>query len=188
MYKLNQPGTYLYHAHYGMQRVAGLDGMLVVSVPDGVVEPFAYDEEHTVLLMDWWHKNVYEQAVGLASDPLEFVGEPKSLLINGRGMFNCSSLATPACNASRPDCALPALFTAVPGRTYRLRFGSLTSLSSLNFEIEGHSMTVVEADGHYVRPVVVRSLFIVRDRQRDVAARDAGGLEKNAHNSREPER
>lgn len=36
-----------------MQRVAGLDGMTVVSVPDGVAEPFAYDEDHTVLLMDW---------------------------------------------------------------------------------------------------------------------------------------
>jgi FtsP/CotA-like multicopper oxidase with cupredoxin domain len=45
----------------------------------------------------------------------------------------------------------------VPGRTYRLRVGSLTSL---NFEIEGHSMTVVEADGYYVNPVTVTSHFI----------------------------
>jgi hypothetical protein len=60
-----------------MQRVAGLDGMLVVSVPDGVQEPFEYDEEHTVLLMDWWHKSVYEQAVGLASNPIVFVNEPQ---------------------------------------------------------------------------------------------------------------
>jgi FtsP/CotA-like multicopper oxidase with cupredoxin domain len=86
----------------------------------------------------------------------------QSLLINGRGRFNCSQLApeSAACNASRPDCSLPTLFTAVPGRTYRLRVGSLTSLSSLNFEIEGHSMTVVEADGYYVNPVTVTSHFI----------------------------
>ncbi|RCV29333.1 hypothetical protein SETIT_6G004600v2 [Setaria italica] len=123
---VDRPGTYLYHEHYGMQRVAGLDGMLVVSESDGVVKPFTYDEEPPV----------YEQAVGLASDPLEFVGEPQSLLINGRGMFGCFPAAPGgACNAS---CALPALFTA----------------------IEGHSMTVVEADGHYVRPVVVDSLFV----------------------------
>ncbi|GJN38145.1 hypothetical protein PR202_gb27159 [Eleusine coracana subsp. coracana] len=144
-----------------MQRVAGLDGMIVVSVPAGVSEPFRYDEEHTVLLMDWWHKSVYEQAVGLASDPLVFVNEPQSLLINGRGRFNCSSVAAGAgCNASSPECSLPTLFTAVPGKTYRLRIGSLTSLSSLNFEIQGHSMTVVEADGHYVNPVRVDSLFV----------------------------
>ncbi|AQK91080.1 Cupredoxin superfamily protein [Zea mays] len=164
---VDRPGTYFYHAHYGMQRVAGLDGMLVVSVPDGVAEPFAYDEDRTVLLMDWWHKSVYEQAVGLASDPLVFVGEPQSLLINGRGVFepfHCSRApsASGCSSAPRPaaGCAPPALFTAVPGKTYRLRVGSLTSLSALNFAIEGHSMTVVEADGHYVRPVVVDSLYI----------------------------
>ncbi|KAK3163270.1 hypothetical protein QOZ80_1AG0001480 [Eleusine coracana subsp. coracana] len=126
-----------------------------------VDRPGTYDEEHTVLLMDWWHKSVYEQAVGLASDPLVFVNEPQSLLINGRGRFNCSSVAAGAgCNASSPECSLPTLFTAVPGKTYRLRIGSLTSLSSLNFEIQGHSMTVVEADGHYVNPVRVDSLFV----------------------------
>ena len=165
---VDRPGTYFYHAHYGMQRVAGLDGMLVVSAPDGVAEPFTYDEERTVLLMDWWHKSVYEQAVGLASDPLKFVGEPQSLLINGRGVFepfHCSRApngsSDAACNVPRPaGCAPRTLFTAVPGKTYRLRVGSLTSLSALNFAIEGHSMTVVEVDGHYVRPVVVDSLYI----------------------------
>uniref|UniRef100_A0A0E0QTI1 L-ascorbate oxidase n=2 Tax=Oryza TaxID=4527 RepID=A0A0E0QTI1_ORYRU len=159
------PGTYMYHAHYGMQRVAGLDGMLVVSVPDGVAEPFAYDGEHTVLLMDWWHQSVYEQAVGLASVPMVFVGEPQSLLINGRGVFNCSPPAASngggaACNAFGGECGWPTLFTASPGKTYRLRIGSLTSLASLSFEIEGHTMTVVEADGYYVTPVVVKNLFI----------------------------
>uniref|UniRef100_J3MZ05 L-ascorbate oxidase n=1 Tax=Oryza brachyantha TaxID=4533 RepID=J3MZ05_ORYBR len=169
---VDRPGTYMYHAHYGMQRVAGLDGMLVVSEPDGAAEPFAYDEERTVLLMDWWHKSVYEQAVGLASIPFAFVGEPQSLLINGRGVYNCSLSAASggagagggACNASGPECVWPTLFTAVPGKspgkTSRLRIGSLTSLSSLSFGIEGHTMTVVEADGYYVKPVVVKNLFV----------------------------
>uniref|UniRef100_A0ACD5XUI2 Uncharacterized protein n=1 Tax=Avena sativa TaxID=4498 RepID=A0ACD5XUI2_AVESA len=159
---VDRAGTYMYHAHYGMQRVAGLNGMIVVSVPDGFVEPFSYDEEHTVLLEDWWHKSVYDQATGLSAKPFVFVGEPQSLLINGRGIFNCSKLvpATGTCNSSSPDCGLRSLFTVVPGKTYLLRIGSLTSLSSLSFEIEGHSMTVVEADGHYVRPFVVRNLFI----------------------------
>ncbi|KQJ90932.1 L-ascorbate oxidase [Brachypodium distachyon] len=164
---VDRAGTYLYHAHYGMQRVAGLNGMIVVTEPAGAaVEPFTYDGEHTVLLGDWWHKSVYEQATGLSSNPFVFVTEPQSLLINGRGTaFNCSQLGAPtgsACNASS-SCALPpaaALFTFVPGKTYLVRIGSLASLSSLSFEIEGHSMTVVEADGHYVKPFVVRNLFV----------------------------
>uniref|UniRef100_I1NM12 Uncharacterized protein n=1 Tax=Oryza glaberrima TaxID=4538 RepID=I1NM12_ORYGL len=40
--------------------------------------------QHTVLLNDWWHRSTYEQAAGLASVPIVWVGEPQSLLINGR--------------------------------------------------------------------------------------------------------
>uniref|UniRef100_A0A0D3H618 L-ascorbate oxidase n=1 Tax=Oryza barthii TaxID=65489 RepID=A0A0D3H618_9ORYZ len=164
---VDRPGTYMYHAHYGMQRSAGLNGMIVVEVApgaagDGEREPFRYDGEHTVLLNDWWHRSTYEQAAGLASVPMVWVGEPQSLLINGRGRFvNCSSSPATAasCNVTHPDCA-PAVFAVVPGKTYRFRIASVTSLSALNFEIEGHEMTVVEADGHYVKPFVVKNLNI----------------------------
>ncbi|OAY72054.1 L-ascorbate oxidase [Ananas comosus] len=131
---VDRPGTYLYHAHYGMQRSAGLNGVIKVMVPKGVSEPFKYDHEHTILLNDWWHNSTYEQAVGLASVP-------------------------GTCNASNPECS-PPVFTVVPGKTYRLRIASISSLSALSFEIEGHNLTVVEADGHYVDPFVVQNLYI----------------------------
>ena len=142
---VDRPGTYMYHAHYGMQRSAGLYGVIVVAVaedPGGEVdgaEPFAYDDEHDVLLNDWWHSSTHEQAVGLASVPMVWVGEPHSLLINGRGRFDCSAAAVPGtCNATSPECAAP-VFAVVPGKTYRFRIASVTSLSALNFEIEVHA-------------------------------------------------
>ncbi|XP_074306444.1 L-ascorbate oxidase-like [Silene latifolia] len=160
---VDRAGTYLYHAHYGMQREAGLNGMIVVSLPKGQSEPFTYDFDRSILLTDWWHKSTSEAATGLSSIPLVFVGEPQSLLIQGRGRFNCSSVNTPTnptiCDATSPDCA-PFVLTVVPGKTYRLRIGSLTALSALSFAIEGHKMTVVEADGHYVEPFEVQNLFI----------------------------
>uniref|UniRef100_A0A0D9XD08 L-ascorbate oxidase n=1 Tax=Leersia perrieri TaxID=77586 RepID=A0A0D9XD08_9ORYZ len=160
---VDRPGTYMYHAHYGMQRSAGLNGMIVVEVPRGQAEPFVYERDHTVLLNDWWHRSTYEQAAGLAAVPMVWVGEPQALLINGRGRFvNCSASAptmVEGCNVAHPDCA-PAVFAVVPGKTYRFRIASVTSLSALNFEIEGHAMTVVEADGHYVKPFVVKNLNI----------------------------
>jgi hypothetical protein len=121
-----------------MQRSAGLNGLIVVAAAPGGpdAEPFRYDGEHRVLLNDWWHKSTYEQATGLASVPFGWVGEPQSLLINGRGRFvNCSSMAAGACNATLPECAAP-VFAVVPGKTYRFRIASVTSLSALNFEIE----------------------------------------------------
>ena len=132
---VDRPGTYMYHAHYGMQRSAGLYGLIVVAAAPGA-EPFAYDGEHEVLLNDWWHRSTYEQAAGLASVPIVWIGEPQSLLINGRGRFvNCSAMAAGACNATHPECATQ-VFAVVPGRTYRFRIASVTSLSALNFEIE----------------------------------------------------
>ncbi|ERM94240.1 hypothetical protein AMTR_s00010p00213750 [Amborella trichopoda] len=163
---VDRPGTYLYHAHYGMQREAGLYGSIRVSLPKGAKEPFAYDGEHSLLLADWWHRSTYEQSTGLSSKPFRWVGEPQSLLIQGRGSYNCSLVSGlnaagtgSVCNATNPQCS-PHFMTVVPGKTYRIRIASVTSLSALNFQIEGHNMTIVEADGHYVEPVVVQNLNI----------------------------
>ncbi|KAH6796660.1 Cupredoxin superfamily protein [Perilla frutescens var. hirtella] len=153
---VDRPGTYLYHAHYGMQREAGLYGSIQVLLPESESEPFSYDYDRSIILNDWYHNSTYEQSAGLSSIPFAW-----SVLIQGRGKFNCTTpgLPTGLCNASNPECA-PYALTVVPGKTYRLRIGSLTALSALSFEIEGHNMTVVEADGHYVDPFVVKNLFI----------------------------
>ncbi|XP_047319678.1 L-ascorbate oxidase [Impatiens glandulifera] len=158
---VDRPGTYLYHAHYGMQREAGLYGMIHVGLPDGELEPYYYDYDRSIVLTDWYHKSAAQQATGLASIPFVWVGEPQSILIQGRGRFNCSTpgLESGLCNATQPECS-PHVLTVVPNKTYRLRIGSLTSLAALSFEIEGHNLTVVEADGHNVEPFVVKNLFI----------------------------
>lgn len=162
---VDRPGTYLYHAHYGMQREAGLYGSIRVSLPEGESEPYAYDYDRSIILNDWFHRSAFEQAAGLSSIPFQWVGEPQSLLIQGKGRFNCSSLNSPSlnvgtiCNETNPECS-PYVITVIPGKTYRLRISSLTALSALSFQIEGHNMTVVEADGHNVEPFVVQNLFI----------------------------
>ncbi|XP_062012105.1 L-ascorbate oxidase-like [Rosa rugosa] len=159
---VDRAGTFMYHGHYGMQRAAGLYGSIIVSLPSEASEPFAYDYDRNIILNDWFHKSTYEEATGLSSIPFVWIGEPQSLLINGRGRYNCSLLANPsleACNVTNPECS-PHVVTVIPGKTYRLRIGSLTALSALSFQIEGHNFTVVEADGHYVEPFVTKNLFI----------------------------
>lgn len=70
-------GTYLYHAHYGMQREAGLYGSIRVALRDGELEPFSYDYDRSIILTDWYHKSATEQATGLSSINFTWVGEPK---------------------------------------------------------------------------------------------------------------
>lgn len=79
-----QPGTYLYHAHYGMQREAGLYGSIRVALPDGESEPFSYDYDRSLILNDWYHKSTYEHAAGLSSLKFAWVGEPQ--------VINCLSI------------------------------------------------------------------------------------------------
>ncbi|KAL2603158.1 hypothetical protein R1flu_003829 [Riccia fluitans] len=160
-------GTYFYHGHHGMQRANGFYGSLIVRPPNGTVEPFTYDEELSIIVNDWWHKPVHDQELGLLINPIRWVGDPQSLLIEGRGAYNCSLVPVGAdsksadrtCNASAPQCQ-PYVLPVTPGKTYRLRIASVASVNSLNFVLEGHNMMVVEADGHYVEPVVMDNLDV----------------------------
>ncbi|EAZ01380.1 hypothetical protein OsI_23413 [Oryza sativa Indica Group] len=195
----DKPGTYFYHGHFGMQRAAGLYGSLIVLDSPEQPEPFRhqYDdggELPMMLLSDWWHQNVYAQAAGLDGKDrhFEWIGEPQTILINGRGQFECTlgparksfekllnenvetcvddqkmcsdqekclrrSECGPYC--PRSQCA-PVVFNVEQGKTYRLRIASTTSLSLLNVKIQGHKMTVVEADGNHVEPFVVDDIDI----------------------------
>ncbi|CAN6169637.1 unnamed protein product [Urochloa humidicola] len=156
---VDKPGTYFYHGHYGMQRAAGLYGSLIVDVAEGEEEPFKYDGELNLLLSDWYHESIHTQMVMLSSKPFRWIGEPQSLLINGRGQFNCSLAAAhkpgaTQCAAVNRQCA-PVILPVQPNKTYRLRLASTTSLASLNLAIGNHKLTVVEADGNYVDPFAV---------------------------------
>ncbi|XP_020573957.1 L-ascorbate oxidase-like isoform X2 [Phalaenopsis equestris] len=153
-----------YHGHYGMQRSAGLYGSLIVDVADGEEEPFYYDGEHNVLLSDWWHESVHAQMLGLSSIPFRWVGEPQAILINGRGQYNCSLAAhltegTSSYKITNKQCA-PVVLQVHPNKTYRLRISSVTSLSSLNLAVGNHNLTVVEADGNYVKPFNVNDMDV----------------------------
>ncbi|MCO5582450.1 hypothetical protein L7F22_036346 [Adiantum nelumboides] len=167
-FKLDKAGTYSYYGFNGLQRSAGLYGMLIVEGHEK--DPFEYDGEFSLLISDWWHKSTYEQVAGLQAPFPHFrwVGEPQSLLINGRGRYNCalipkggllSSGDVKVCNISNPQCASPVM-SVEHGKTYRLRIASVASISSLNFIVEKHKLTVVEADGNYVKPVEVDTLDI----------------------------
>ncbi|CAM6016351.1 unnamed protein product [Sphagnum balticum] len=164
---VDRAGTYFYHGHLAMQRAAGLFGSLIVSLPPGKTEPFSYDGgDLSVLLSDWYHKYIHQQEVGLSSIPFQFVGD-----LQGRGKYNCSLDLPPGgstassspdclqCNATNPACA-PFVLPVQPGKTYRLCIGSMATLSSVNFKIENHNLTVVAADGRYVEPFVVDNLDV----------------------------
>lgn len=87
----------------------------------------------------------------------------QSLLINGRGQFNCSLAAahTPGAKqcaaagaAGNRHCA-PVILPVLPNKTYRLRVASTTSLASLNLAVG------VSKNPNIFRPKILQVCWIL---------------------------
>jgi iron transport multicopper oxidase len=104
-------------------------------------EDYRYDEEYVLALSDWYHQehsvNILEFMNPENPDGLEPV--PNSLIVN-----------------DQPDNR----FTMVPGRTYRFRIIGMMTFASIDFWIDGHNMTIIEADGVSTEPYETNVLRI----------------------------
>ncbi|KAG0704573.1 laccase [Suillus ampliporus] len=139
----NQAGTYWYHSHYSTQQCDGLRGPLVIYDPN---DPLSYlydvDDETTVItLADWYHivAPVLRHIIGVNAN---------STLINGLGRYT-----------GGPKSEL-AVVNVEYGKRYRLRLIGMSCNPSFNFSIDGHNLTVIEADGILTEPLLVDSLQI----------------------------
>ena len=106
-------GTHYYHSHQDMTVVDGLAGALIVHPKEP--EPFEYDEERMVFLKDFFDQTSLQQQAGLMADQLGWVGNPDSLLLNGKGLskhcvdFNGTQpieYCLNECNADDKDCII----------------------------------------------------------------------------------
>eukprot|EP00842_Homolaphlyctis_polyrhiza_P000479 jgi/Hompol1/1431/HPOL_002700-RA len=144
----SQHGTYWYHAHHKSQYVKGIRGPLIVQDPAN--EPYTadYDEEKIVMFTDWFHTATSDQLLTSFLENTDGTGQepvPDSGLINGKGRYNCSMALdkTVPCNSNAPL----ERFDFVAGKRYRLRIINAGSMATFNFSIDGHKLTVIEADG-----------------------------------------
>ncbi|KAI9141763.1 Cupredoxin [Paraphysoderma sedebokerense] len=131
-----QVGTYWYHLHTGVQS-HDLFGAIVINDP---MPPYRYDEEKTIFIGDWYHASEEAQTNGLLGTNFTWIGNPQSLLVNGRGNSNCS----------QPN---HSIIDVTSNKTYRLRFISTSSLAYSRLHIPGHKWRIIEADGYYTQPL-----------------------------------
>ncbi|KAG9308070.1 laccase [Chiua virens] len=137
----HQVGTFWYHSHYGAQYCDGLRGPLIIYDPDDPYRlSYDVDDDSTIItLMDWYHvpsPRVHRQVF------------PASVLINGVGCYN---------NA----CENPhAIINVEPKKRYRFRLLNMACKPNYVFSIDGHTMTVIEVDGNYVKPYTVDSIQV----------------------------
>lgn len=148
----DQRGTFWYHSHSTLQLARGLYGPLVVHDPGEMVP--GYEDDKLVLLGDLFHSDpdellpTYLVGVDAGTEPM-----PDNILLNGRGVSNCSS---------HGECADGELFrtTVRKGETVRLRVVSVAASLPYYFGLDGHTLRIVEVDGVEVEPVATTRVFV----------------------------
>ncbi|KAJ7635366.1 laccase [Roridomyces roridus] len=138
-----QAGTYWYHSHLSTQYCDGLRGPLVIYDPnDPAKHLYDYDDESTVItLADWYHYPASQNDMTKAA-------AANSTLINGLGRYEGGPL-TPL-----------AVISVHHGKRYRFRLISMSCDPNFLFNIDGHSFTVIEADGVNTKPYTVDAIQI----------------------------
>lgn len=160
----DQYGTYWYHSHYGTQYADGIFGPLIVHSKDEYEDlDFSYDKELVVMVNDHYHDSAYRYMssyMGPGNENTEPV--PDNGLIQGLNHFEYmeSTYLVPhgTANKSFAHEVGHAVLNIDPNSVYRIRMVNAGFFLPFEFELDGHLLEVVEADGTLVEPLQVESL------------------------------
>ncbi|PSS19833.1 L-ascorbate oxidase [Actinidia chinensis var. chinensis] len=137
----DQIGSFYYFPSLAFHKAAGgFGGIRILSRP-GIPVPFDNPAgDYTILIGDWYKANHTDlKAILDGGKKLPF---PDGVLINGRG----------------PNGGVS--FTVEQGKTYRLRISNVGLQNSLNFRIQGHTMTLVEVEGTHTLQTTFSSIDV----------------------------
>ena len=176
-FPVHQSGTYWYHSHSTFQEQTGLYGPLVIDPKGGYAQPF--DRDYVVMLSDWTdtspetivsnlkfqsdYYNFQQRTVGTFFDDVAKNGLAATVsdrLMWGQMRMSPTDILdvsgatyTYLLNGQPPARNWTALFR--PGERVRLRFINGSTMSIFDVRVDGLQMSIVQADGNEVVPVMV---------------------------------
>ncbi len=190
-FPIRQAGTYWFHSHTDFQEPDGAYGAIVIEPKDP--EPFRYDRDYVVQLTDA-HPHSGNRIFRNLKMSADYYNRKQRTLLDffsdaeekGLGATVSDRMAwgdmrmmptdiedlqgfVPLINGKGPEQNWTALFT--PGERVRLRFINSSAMTYFDIRIPGLKMTVVQADGNNVQPVVVDELRIAVAETYDVIVR-----------------
>ncbi len=181
-FPVRQSGTYWYHSHSGGQELQGLYAPMIVDPIEP--DPFRYSREYVVMLSDWTFEspesllgnlkklpgyyNFQRRTLGQFFDDASRMGWWPTLqdyLMWDRMRMDPTDFAdvtghtfTYLMNGLSPAANWTGLVR--PGEKVRLRFINAAAMTFFDVHIPGVTMTVVQADGQNVQPVIVEEFRI----------------------------
>ncbi|MFE2728241.1 multicopper oxidase family protein [Kitasatospora sp. NPDC059327] len=186
-----QPGTYWFHPHVGIQLDRGLYAPLIVEDPK---EPLGYDEEWVVVLDDWLDgvTGTPDQALaelrkgmgGMAGHQMPGMAmeAPPSPAPGSGGMssFMLMGATSDLLGGDAGDVAYPYhlvngrtaddpdVHRSKPGTRVRLRIVNAGGDTAYRLALGGHRLTITHTDGYPVRHEEVDALLIGMGERYDV--------------------
>ncbi|NWF71737.1 MAG: copper resistance system multicopper oxidase [Nitrospirae bacterium] len=177
---VHQSGTYWFHSHSGGQELSGLYAPMIIDPIEP--EPFRYERDYVVMLSDWSFESPETLFSNLKKQggyynfqkraSSEFFTDVKRMglwpaiqnyLMWDRMRMDPTDFAdvtghtfTYLMNGLSPAGNWTGLFR--PGERVRLRLINAASMTFYDVRIPGLKLTVVQADGQNVQPVVVDEL------------------------------
>ncbi|XP_039113702.1 monocopper oxidase-like protein SKS1 [Dioscorea cayenensis subsp. rotundata] len=125
----DQIGSFFYFPSFGFQKAAGGYGPIRINNREIILIPFDQPEgDFDVLIGDWYNADYKELRSSL--DDGAKLPAPDGVLINGLPQYKAN-------------------FTFQPGATYRLRISNVGLKATLNFQIQGHKLLLIETEGSY---------------------------------------
>jgi len=190
---VRQNGTYWYHSHSSLQEQQGMYAPIIMEPAKR--DPVAYDREHVVVLSDWTFRDPHRVLAVMKKQGGYFNFQQRTLgdffrearqngfrdtlkeremwgqmRMNPTDILDVTGAAyTYLVNGLPPDANWTGLFR--PGERVRLRFINSAAATLFNVRIPGLSMTVVQADGQNVEPLVVDEFQIAIAETYDVIVR-----------------
>ncbi len=176
-FKVEQSGTYWYHSHSGMQEATGVYGAIIIEPAQS--DPVQSDREHVIQLSDWTDEDPMRVLAKLkmqgdyynCNQPtlVDFFQDASRDSLKGaiakRKMWNemrmsptdladlSANVLTYLMNGTTPAGNWTGIFR--PGERVRLRFINSAANTFYDVRIPGLKLTVVQADGVNLEPVIV---------------------------------
>jgi FtsP/CotA-like multicopper oxidase with cupredoxin domain len=158
-FRATPAGTHWYHAHVGVQYGEGLFGPLIVEERTPIAK---YDREEILMINDWFLEPGDTLLAGILKGGKEKM--PGKMEMKGRKDVGDVPFQSGLVNGKgRAPGDMTSPLTAVEvkkGETLRLRLINASSTYAFRFQVDGHPLTVIAADGSPTKPVTVDHLPI----------------------------
>ncbi|XP_050711720.1 uncharacterized protein LOC126995868 isoform X4 [Eriocheir sinensis] len=166
-FRPDDPGTYWWHSHSGLNRGEGVFGALVVRQAEDPHRNL-YDTDlpdHVMVIHDWGHVPITSKfASRHHSTDDDFV---RTILINGKGR-NTAIQAEQGVGATPVPLPLEVI-KVVSGKRHRLRIISTSVLNCpVIVSVDGHRLTIIATDGSPIKPFATDSFVIYAAERFDV--------------------